>query len=104
MKRGDVYLVSLEPVLGSEQGKTRPCVIISTDIVNKYAKTVTVAPCTSMKRLKPFPFHIDWNQGSIKLEQLRTVDKSRLIKQIDIISPSTLKEITNALKNYFEIE
>jgi mRNA interferase MazF len=99
MKKGDIYIVTL----GSEQSKTRPCVIISTNIVNDYAKTVTIAPLSTKKRDKPFIFHIPYGESIIKLEQLRTVDKKRLIKKIGTISKGCENQIKKILALYFDI-
>ena len=103
MKKGDIYLVTLDPTQGSEQAKTRPCVIISTDIVNDYANTVTIAPLSTKKRLKPFMFHVPYEEGIIKIEQLRTVDKKRLLKKVGLIDSKTKQNIQHALQIYFEI-
>lgn len=103
MRQGEIYLVNLDPVVGSVQSKTRPCIIISTDLVNEYANTVTIAPLTSKSRDKPFRFHIKINESTIKIEQLRTVDKKRLIKKVGNIHTKTLFEIKNAIILYFDL-
>lgn len=103
MKQGELFLVTLDPTIGSEQSKTRPCVIISTNLVNEYANTVTIAPLTK-NRTKEFPFHIPYQKGMIKIEQLRTIDKKRMIKKIGKIDIITLLHIKKALRTYFEIE
>lgn len=103
MKQGDIYIVSLDPTMGSEQAKTRPCVIISTDSVNDFANTVTIAPLSSRVRDKPFRFHIPFNEGIIKVEQLRTVDKKRLLNKTGFITPLVKRKIKRALQLYFEL-
>lgn len=104
MKNGDIYIVTLDPTKGSEQSKTRPCVIISTDIVNEYAKTVTIAPLSSTLRDKPFIFHVPYDKGVVKIEQLRTVDKSRLVKKVGTVSSSCKSTIKKVLSLYFDLE
>lgn len=101
MKQGDIYIVSLDPIVGSEQGKTRPCIIISSDLVNDYANTVTVAPLSSTIRKKKLLFHVPLSTGVIKLEQLRTVDKSRLIKHKGRVAKPIVDKIQTLLQIYF---
>ena len=104
IKRGSVWLVSLEPVIGREIGKTRPAVIISNDINNNYAETVTVIPITSSVS-KVYPFEVFLSKGTanlpkdskVKCNQIRTVDKRRLVKQIGVLSQDKIKEIEKAL-------
>ena len=103
MKNGNIYLVTLDPTIGSEQSKTRPCIIISTDIVNDYAKTVTIAPLSHTIRTKPFPFHVKVGEGVCKIEQLRTVDKSRLQTFVGTINSTQKNAIKKALALYFEL-
>jgi mRNA interferase MazF len=103
MRQGDIYLATLDPVIGSEQSKTRPCVIISTNLLNEYANTVTIAPLTTKLRKLPFKFHIKFKESNIKIEQLRTVDKQRLVKKVGNIDSKTLIEIKKAIILYFDI-
>ncbi len=103
MKQGEIYLVGLDPTIGSEQSKTRPCIIISTNLINEFSNTVTIAPLTSKKRKKPFPFHIPFKNTIIKIEHMRTVDKSRLIKKMSFIDSRTNFEIKKALIKYFDL-
>ena len=103
MKQGDIYLGNLDPVVGSEQGKTRPCIIISTDTVNDFANTITIAPLTSKIRDTPFPFHIKCDKSIIKVEQLRTIDKKRLVKKLSIANFETKINIKKALALYFDL-
>ena len=87
-------LVNLDPKMGSEIKKTRPCVVISPDEMNKNLRTVTIAPMTSSSR--PYPTRVEVNQngqsGWIVLDQIRTVDKLRVVKKFE---PLTEKEIRN---------
>ncbi len=104
MKQGEIYLVNLDPVVGSEQAKTRPCVIISTDIVNDFSNTLTIAPLSSKIRDKPFPFHIKLDKkGLIKVEQLRTIDKKRIVKRVGNVDFETKNKIKKALALYFDL-
>jgi mRNA interferase MazF len=104
IKRGSVWLVSLEPVIGREIGKTRPAIIISNDLNNKYAETVTVIPITSSVS-KVYPFEVFLSKGTanlpkdskVKCNQIRTVDKRRLVKQIGVLFQDKIKEIEKAL-------
>jgi mRNA interferase MazF len=104
IKSGSVWLVSLEPVTGRKIGKTRPAVIISNDINNNYAETVTVIPITSSVS-KVYPFEVFLSKGTanlpkdskVKCNQIRTVDKRRLVKQIGVLSQDKIKEIEKAL-------
>lgn len=103
VKRYEVYLVKLNPTIGSEIQKTRPCIIISPNEMN-VLKTVIVAPMTS----KGFDFvfrpkiNFDNKDGLVVLDQIRTVDKARLVKKIGIISAKSANEISNMLVKIFE--
>lgn len=103
MKQGEIHLINLDPVIGSEQNKTRPCVIISNNITNEYANTVTIAPLTTKKRTKTLPFHIKHEDSIIKIEQLRTIDKKRIIKKIGNTDTKTLLQIKKAIILYFNL-
>ena len=90
MKRFDVYLVALDPTLGSEIKKTRPCVIVSPDEMNRHISTVIVAPMTTKGQAYPtrVTCRFQGKHGQIVLDQLRTVDKVRLVKRLGRIRPS----------------
>jgi mRNA interferase MazF len=83
LKRFDVYLVNLDPTVGSEIQKTRPCLVVSPDEMNRHITTVIVAPMTTKRH--PYPTCVacqfQGREGQIVLDQLRTVDKVRLVKQ-----------------------
>ncbi|MEP0895705.1 type II toxin-antitoxin system PemK/MazF family toxin [Leptolyngbya sp. FACHB-1624] len=85
VRRFDVFLVQLDPTVGSEIQKTLPCVIISPDEMNRLLKTVLIAPLTSVRR--NFPFRVDCQfqgkVGQIVLDQIRAVDKTRLVQFLD---------------------
>ena len=90
-----VYLISLDPTIGSEVAKTRPCVVISPDEMNKYLKTVIVAPITHT--LKSYPSRVnckvDGQNGSIMLDQLRTIDRRRVGSTIGKLNSKEVAEI-----------
>ena len=102
VKRGEVYFANLDPVVGSEQGGTRPVVIIQNDIGNTHS-TTTIAAITTNDRHSRMPAHVSLKSDSEPLrdsvailEQLRTLDKSRLIMYIGTLSEETMKKIDDA--------
>jgi mRNA interferase MazF len=101
--RFDVYLVNLDPTLGKEIQKTRPCLIISPDEMNEYIATVIIAPMTTKGRDYPtrVSCKLEGKDGQIVLDQIRTVDKSRLVKKLGKISPSIQKEVLVVLSELF---
>ncbi|MEO7912906.1 MAG: type II toxin-antitoxin system PemK/MazF family toxin [Roseiflexaceae bacterium] len=103
VKRFDVYLVSLDPTVGVEIQKTRPCLIISPDEMNTYIQTVLIAPMTTKARHYPtrVTCRFDGKDSHIVLDQLRTVDKARLIKHMGRISPAAQKRVLGVLAELF---
>ena len=101
--RFEVYLVNLDPTIGSEIKKTRPCVIISPDEMNRNIATVIIAPLTSIQRNYPtrIPCKVEGKQGQIVLDQIRTVDKVRLVKKIDKLNKSVKNKIISVLNEMF---
>jgi mRNA interferase MazF len=103
VRRFDVYLVALDPTIGSEIKKTRPCVVVSPDEMNAHIATVLVAPMTTRRR--PYPTRIacqfQGKSGEVVLDQLRTVDRARLVKRLGRISPATQREVLAALAELF---
>jgi mRNA interferase MazF len=101
--QGEVWLVALDPTLGSEIQKTRPCVVISPPELNDYLRTVIVAPMTSKGRAAPFriPLTFKRKQGLILLDQIRTVDKVRLVKKEGAVSDRTLLKVLQTLQEVF---
>ena len=99
----DVYLVALDPTMGKEIKKTRPCLIVSPDEMNQYITTVIVAPMTT-KGL-PYPTRVacrfQGKSGQVVLDQLRTVDKARLVKRLGRISERVQAEVLAALAEMF---
>jgi len=103
MNRFDVYLVALDPTLGSEIKKIRPCLILSPDESNRHLATVIVAPMTTKGRDYPtrVACRFQGKQGQIVLDQLRTVDKVRLVKRLGRIGPSVQSTVLAALAEMF---
>lgn len=103
VKRFDVYLVALDPTMGGEIRKTRPCLVVSPDEMNAHISTVIVAPMTTKGR--PYPTRIACRfrgkVGQIVLDQVRTVDKSRLLKRMGRISEGAQAEVLAALGEMF---
>ncbi|MCF8316906.1 MAG: type II toxin-antitoxin system PemK/MazF family toxin [Ignavibacteriales bacterium] len=103
ISRFEVYYVDLDPTIGSEIKKTRPCVIISPNEMNHNISTIIIAPLTSRLRNYPtrVPCKVEGKQGQIVLDQIRTIDKSRLIKKIDTLNKNTQKKVLNVLSELF---
>lgn len=103
MRRGDIWLVNLDPTVGSEIKKARPCVVVSPPELNDHLRTVIVAPMTSKGFAAPFrvPVTHAGTRGLILLDQLRTVDKVRLSKKLGSVSAKTLAETLNTLQEVF---
>lgn len=103
VRRFEVYLVCLDPTMGSEIRKTRPCLVISPDEMNRYIATVIVAPMTT--KGKDYPTRVSCSfkgkQGQVVLDQLRTVDKSRLVKNLGIISQEAQANVLSILAEIF---
>ncbi|MCO4889257.1 type II toxin-antitoxin system PemK/MazF family toxin [Cupriavidus sp. WGtm5] len=101
--RGDVWLVALDPTVGSEIEKTRPCVILSPPEMHDYLRTVMVAPMTTGSRPAPFRIPVTFQRktGLILLDQLRTVDKSRLVKRAGGLSDRTVSDTLRTLREVF---
>ena len=104
VNRFDVYLIELDPTIGSEIKKTRPCVIVSPNEMN-CLKTVLIAPMTTKGFYAPsrVELHFQDKTGLILLDQLRSVDKSRLLKNLGTIDIKTQKIISSTLVNIFEM-
>ena len=101
--RFEVYFVNLDPTIGSEIKKTRPCVIISPNEMNHNISSLIIAPLTSKLKNYPtrVPCKVEGKQGQIVLDQIRTVDKSRLVKKIDTLNKTTQIKVLNILKEMF---
>ncbi len=103
MKRGEIWRVNLDPTMGSEIQKSRPCVVISPAELNEHLRTVIVAPMTSKGFAAPFrvPVTHGGKMGLIVLDQLRSVDKSRLSKKLGVVPPKTLTAVLATLQEVF---
>ena len=105
VKRFEVYLVTLDPTVGREIKKTRPCLIISPDEMNRWIKTVIVAPM--MTKGRPYPTRVpctfQGKAGQIVLDQIRTVDKSRLVRKLGRLDPSTQDDVLATLSEMFAV-
>ena len=103
VNRFDVFLINLDPTVGSEIQKMRPCLIISPDEMNRHIRTVIVAPMTTAGKDYPtrVPCKFQRKKGQIVLDQIRTIDKSRLIKKIGTIDPQVQAEVISTLQSMF---
>lgn len=108
--KGDVYYADLNPVIGSEQGGVRPVVILQNDIGNKYSPTTIVAPLTTRNK-NYVPMHVNLKESFLRkntillLEQIRTIDKRRLLKKIGCITKKNQNQIDKLLdKNFYNIK
>ena len=103
VKRGEIWLVALDPTIGSEIKKSRPCVIISPRELNEHLRTVIVAPMTSTGSTAPFRVSVTHaaKKGLIVLDQIRTVDKIRLVKRIGALNTKTLSNVLTTLQEIF---
>ncbi|MBF0229891.1 MAG: type II toxin-antitoxin system PemK/MazF family toxin [Desulfamplus sp.] len=103
LNRFDVYLTNLDPTVGAEIQKIRPCLIISPNEMNRYINTVIIAPMTTVAR--DYPTRISCNfqnkNGQIVLDQIRTIDKTRLIKKIGSIDSETQHKVISVLLKLF---
>jgi len=105
IKRFDVFLVNLDPTIGHEIKKTRPCLIISPDEMNRNISTVIVAPMTTKGRKYPTRISCAFQgkKGQIILDQIRTIDKERLVKKLGVISKTSQKKTLNILQEMFAV-
>ena len=103
MKRGEIWLVNLDPTVGSEIKKSRPCVVLSPTELNDNLRTVMVAPMTSKGFTAPFrvPVTHAGTKGLIVLDQLQAVDKVRLVKRLGAVSKKTLSAALTTLQEVF---
>lgn len=103
VKRFDVFLVNPDPTVGSEIQETRPCLIISPDEMNRNIRTVIIAPMTTRRR--PYPTRVackfQGKEGQIVLDQIRTIDKSRLVRKLGRFKQETRVEVLETLAEMF---
>lgn len=106
IKRGDIVLVNLDPVVGSEQGKTGPALIIQNDIGNKFSPTTIIAPITSKIFSREFPTNVKVSatisglefDSTVLLNQIRTIDKKRIIKKSGAVNKEIMRKVDEAIK------
>jgi mRNA interferase MazF len=103
VSRFDVFVVNLDPTVGREIRKSRPCVVVSPDEMNAYVRTVVVAPLTTAGRAYPsrVPTRFDGKDGQVVIDQLRTVDKTRLVKRLGELDPSEAAAVLDVLREFF---
>ena len=112
IRRGEVYIAALDPVVGREISKTRPVVVVSNDLNNQFAATVTVLPITSMNLDKIYPFEIFLPKGSgalpkdskVKADQIRTLDKARMARLLGKVDQKQITAIDKAMKIHLGLE
>jgi mRNA interferase MazF len=102
-RRDEVWLVSLDPTHGAEIQKTRPCLVVSPDEMNQYLQTVIVAPMTTAMRPYPtrVPVRFHGKSGQTALDQLRAVDRQRLVRKLGTVSPSAARQASAVLLEMF---
>jgi mRNA interferase MazF len=103
IRQYDIVLVNLEPTIGSEIKKTRPCAVISPNEMNQFLHTVVIAPMTSQSRLYPTRVKVihDNKNGWIAIDQIRTVDKQRIIKILDNLTIKEVEKVKSVLRETF---
>ena len=103
MKAGDIWLAQLNPTVSSEIQKTRPCVVVSPDEMNDHLRTVVVAPMTTGSRPAAFRVGLTFQgkQGLIVLDQIRTLDRTRLVQRLGALRPQTLAVTLQTLQSMF---
>ena len=109
-RHGEIWLVLLDPVVGGEIGKTRPAIVVSNDRNNQFADTVTVIPVTSKtERIYPFEVFLSHTETQLaqdskaKANQIRTIDKKRLVKLVAQLPPALLAAVKQAVRIHLEI-
>lgn len=104
IKRFEVWLVGLNPTVGSEISKSRPCIVVSPDEANKYLHTVTIIPLTSS--IRDYPTRVncrfDGKSGQLAIDQIRSVDKTRLVKKMGVMDEQTCKQLCNIMVETFK--
>ncbi len=102
-RRDEVWLVALDPTRGSEIQKTRPCLVVSPDEVNQHLRTIIIAPMTTTER--PYPTRVavafQGKRGQVALDQIRAVDRDRLVRRLGSIGPRTVTAVFSVLAELF---
>ncbi len=112
IKRGDIVLVSLDPTIGSEQGKTRPALVIQNDIGNEFSPITIVAPITSKTYSKEYPTNVEISskesglekKSTVLLNQIRAIDKKRIVKKINNLNNELMTKVNMAIKVSLDLE
>lgn len=110
--RGDIVLVNLDPVVGSEQGKIRPALVVQNNIGNEYSPTTIVVPITSKIFTKEFPTNVRIlpqeagldKESTILFNQIRKIDKARILRKLKSLSSETMKKVNLAIKASLDLE
>lgn len=99
----DIVLVNLDPTIGSEMRKTRPCVVLSPNEMNKYLNTIVVAPMTSSS--KPYPTRVEvrhkGTKGWIAIDQIRTIDRIRIVKRFESLTAKEIEKVKDVMREMF---
>ncbi|HET7267855.1 MAG TPA: type II toxin-antitoxin system PemK/MazF family toxin [Oleiagrimonas sp.] len=105
VRRGDVWLAALDPTLGSEIRKTRPCIVVSPAEMHEHLRTAIVAPMTTGSQPAPYriPVQFQGKRGLVLLDQVRTLDKRRLVKRLGMIRTNTLEKVCSTLQEVFAL-
>jgi len=103
LKQYSIILVNLDPTIGSEIKKTRPCVILSPDEINRFLNTIVVAPMTTNLKKYPTRVQVKHNnkKGMVAIDQIRTIDKSRIIKKFDRLTKSEIEKCKDIIRETF---
>lgn len=103
IKQYDIVLINLDPTIGSEMKKTRPCVVLSPNEMNKYLQTIVVAPMTTSSKPYPTRVEIKHNQtkGWIAIDQIRTVDRARIEKSNETLTAKEIVKVKSVIKETF---
>ena len=103
LKQYAIVLVNLDPTIGSEIKKTRPCVIVSPNEINKYLNTIVVAPMTTNLKKYPTRIQVKHNnkKGMVAIDQIRTIDKSRIIKKFDQLTKSEIQKCKEIIRETY---
>jgi len=110
LRRGDLILVNLDPTLGAEINKTRPAIVVSNDLANQFSSLVTILPITSQKLEKIYPFEVLLENkkslpkiSKVKADQIRTLDKKKVIKKMGELLPNELSKLDVALRLHLNL-
>ncbi len=112
INRGEIYLAALDPLIGREIAKTRPVVVVSNNINNQYGGTITVLPITSKNLKKTYPFELILPKGAgnlpkrskVKADQIRTLDKLRLVKRIGHLEQNEMDKLEDAMRIHLALQ